>query len=471
MKKNVLIALAVLGAGAGFAAKVPHAESPNILLIISDDAGYSDFGFQGSKDIPTPNLDQLARDGVRFSQGYVTDAVCGPSRAGLMTGRYPQRFGFEEINLPGCMSDSSKLMGNDMGVPLDQPLMVNYLKERGYQTAYFGKWHLGGADRFHPLKRGFDEFYGFRGGARSFFAYTKIPKKKQLNKLERGFGNFAEPTGYLTDHLGEETADFIERNHDKPFFAVLAFNAVHVPMQAREDDLALFPHLSDTRKILAAMSVAMDRACGTVFDKINSLGLKDNTLVVFINDNGGPSRVNATINYPLCGGKANYMEGGIRIPFVVSWPKKLPANRTYEYPVSTLDLLPTFVNAAGGDATACPNLDGVDLVPYLLGENAARPHEMLFWKKETRAAVRNGDWKLLRFPDRPAELYNLADDLSEQNNLASAHPAKVKAMFKQLFEWELTLERPMWLLKRTYEKKDAEGLDFDKENFRRLFSE
>ncbi|MDW7692175.1 sulfatase [Flammeovirgaceae bacterium SG7u.111] len=432
-------------------------DKPNILLIFIDDAGYADFGFQGSKVMKTPNLDQFATQSVKFSQGYVSASVCGPSRAGLLTGRYQQKFGFEENNVPGFMSEVSAEDGPNMGIPLSEVTMGDYMKSMGYATAYFGKWHLGGTDKFHPTNRGFDEFFGFRGGARSYFPYQKAPAET-LNRLERGLGGFAEHEGYLTDVLAEETNIFIEKNKDKPFFALLAFNAVHTPMDATEEDLKQFPQLTGKRQEVAAMTLALDRACGKVFDKLKELGLDENTIVVFTNDNGGPSDKNASVNNPLSGTKSNHLEGGIRVPFLISWPAKLKKNTNYDYPVSTLDLLPTFFAAAGGKVDTLANIDGVDLIPYLQGENKERPHQVLYWKKGTRAVVRDGDWKLIRYSDRPAELFDISKDISEQNNLASVHPEKVKVLFKQLFDWEMTLGRPRWLLQNKFEKYDVDRM-------------
>jgi len=431
---------------------------PNIIFLFADDAGYADFGFQGSREIKTPNLDKLAEKGVRFLQGYVSASTCGPSRAGLITGKYQQRFGFEENNVPGFMSEVSAKDGDGMGVPVEELTIADYLKKQGYKTAVYGKWHLGGADKFHPTKRGFDEFYGFRGGARSYFPYEK-PAKEKLNKLEKGFGNFAEHEGYLTDALATEAIDFMERNKEEPFFIWMSFNAVHSPMHAKKEDLEKFPDLEGTRKELAAMTLAMDRACGRLIDKLKELGLDKNTLIVFTNDNGGPSDINASINYPLSGTKSNQLEGGVRVPFIMSWPGKIKENTTYEYPVSTLDLLPTFYEAAGGNSKEIDDIDGVDLLPFIQGKNTLKPHQILYWKKETRATVRNGDWKLIRYPDRPAELFNIEEDEAEQKDLAAFNPDKVRDLYKQIFEWELTLERPRWLLKRSYEKYDMDRMD------------
>lgn len=435
-------------------------EKPNIVLLFADDAGYADFGFQGSNEMKTPNLDKLASQGVIFTQAYVTHPTCGPSRAGLITGKYQYRFGYEENNVPTYMSEVSAVDGPEMGLPLEEVTMADYLKEQGYATGFFGKWHLGGADRFHPTKRGFDEFYGFRGGARSYFEYTETPKEP-LNKMERGFGNFEEHDGYLTDALAQETSEFIEINGKakKPFFAFLSFNAVHTPMHAEEGDLKQFPGLTGKRKIVAAMTLALDRAIGKVLDKLKELGLDDNTIVVFTNDNGGPTDANASSNHPLSGIKATHLEGGIRVPFLMKYPGALKPGTVYGKPISTFDLLPTFYSAAGGNIKSLKGLDGVNLIPYLTGKKKGRPHETLFWKRDARAAMRKGDWKLIRFPDRPAELFYLPEDERELNNLADSEPERVRKMYKELFAWETTLERPRWLLKKVYEKHDVERTD------------
>ncbi len=434
-------------------------KQPNIVFLFSDDAGYADFGFQGSKEMITPNLDKLAKSGITFTQGYVTDATCGPSRAGLMTGKYQQRFGYEEINVPGYMSENSKFLGDDMGLPLDQVTIADYLKKLGYTSAMYGKWHLGDADRYHPLNRGFDEFYGFRGGARSYFGYEESSTAHKDTRMERGFGVYEEPKGYVTDVLADEAAGFIEKNKENPFFIYLAFNAVHTPMEATQEDLDKFPKLKGKRKELAAMTLALDRACGRVLNKLKELGLDKNTIVVFSNDNGGPTDKNASVNLPLSGTKSNHLEGGIRVPYLMSWPYQIKKKQKYDFPVSTMDLLPTFYAAAGGDVKDLKEVDGVNLLPYVKGDNLERPHQTMFWKKEVRLAYRNGDWKLIRFADRPAELYNLAEDLTEENNLATEHPDKVRKMFKEMFVWESTLERPLWMLKRNFENYDIERMD------------
>ncbi len=432
---------------------------PNIILIVADDAGYADFGFQGSREFKTPHLDKLANQGMKFNQAYVTAAVCGPSRAGLLTGKYQQKFGYEENNVPGYMGNSS-LKGDEMGLPLNEITIGDHMKNLGYKTAIIGKWHLGNADKYHPTKRGFDFFYGFRGGARSYYEFNENnPNYRPEDYLEYGFKNFKEDSEYLTKALANKTVNFIEENQRVPFFLILAFNAVHTPMEAEEKDLKRFPNLKGKRKTLAAMTLAMDRACGKVFKKIEKLKLDDNTIVVFMNDNGGPTDTNGAINNPLSGTKANHLEGGIRVPFIIRWDKQIPYKSNYNYPISSMDLLPTLYAAAGGNIDNLKDIDGINLWPYIKKENPNRPHQKLFWKKENRGVIRDGDWKLLRYPDRPAELYNLKEDVSEINNLAYKYPNKVKEMYKELFNWELTLKRPLWQLKREYEGKAMKRMD------------
>ncbi|MGJ8695360.1 MAG: sulfatase-like hydrolase/transferase [Verrucomicrobiaceae bacterium] len=427
------------------------AEKPNIVLLFADDAGYGDFGFHGSVHFKTPHLDELAESGVRLSQFYVTGATCGPSRAGMLSGRYQQRFGYEEINVPGIMSPNSKFDGDEMGLPTDLKTMGDYLQDQGYHTGIFGKWHMGVADRFHPLKRGFDEFYGFRGGARSFYAYPSPKKTPHENWMERGFEDYREHEGYLTKVLADETCKFIEKAKDQPFFAFVSFTAVHTPMEADKQDADKFPQLDGDRRIVAQMTLSMDRACGQIMAKLKELGLAENTIVVFTNDNGGPMDKNGSSNYPFAGVKATQLEGGIRVPGLISWPAKLPKGAVYDKPMSTLDLIPTFVKAGGGEPEKIEELDGKDMVPYLVGEKTERPHETLYWKMETRGAIRDGDWKMMRYPDRPVELFNLAEDPAEQTNLAAENPDKVTELYKKLFAWEMELERPMFLLRRQEE--------------------
>src|SRR6185369_9364988 len=317
--------------------------------------GYADIRIHGSKDIPTPNIDALAAGGIRFTDAYVSGPYCSPTRAGLMTGRYPQRFG-HEFNPDGPMSDVA-------GLPLSETTLADRLKAAGYRTALFGKWHLGTADRFHPMARGFDEFFGFLAGQHSYVD----PQPTGPNPLLDGRTPVHEAT-YLTDTLTARAVDFIQRNRSRPFFLYLAYNAVHVPMQATDKYLARFSGIADTqRRTYAAMLSAMDDGIGRTMAALRAAGLDENTLVVFFNDNGGPTMqgttINGSLNTPLRGSKRQTWEGGIRVPFVIRWKGHLAEGRTDHRPIIQLDVMPTVLAAAGVSAEPRWKLDGVNLLP------------------------------------------------------------------------------------------------------------
>jgi arylsulfatase A-like enzyme len=334
------------------------ARKPNVLIILADDLGCADLGFQGGKDIPTPNLDALARAGVRCTDGYVSCPVCSPTRAGLLTGRYQQRFG-HEYN-PG--------LGKDVGLPLTETTLADLLRSAGYATGALGKWHLGNEPQFHPLRRGFDEFYGFLGGAHYYVPTRPDPAdpfaKAYSQPMIRDHAQVGQPA-HLTDALGQEAVAFIERHKTEPFFLYLAFNAVHVPLQSTDAYLDRFRAIaSPARRTYAAMLSAMDFAVGRVARKLQAEGLDRDTLIFFLSDNGGHPMANAARNDPLRGEKSTVYEGGIRVPFVVKWTGRIPAGDTYTRPVISLDILPTALAAAGIQPPRRLSLDGVNLLPY-----------------------------------------------------------------------------------------------------------
>jgi arylsulfatase A-like enzyme len=408
---------------------------PNILLIVGDDMGYADLGVHGCTDIPTPHLDALAKSGMRFTNGYVSGPYCSPTRAGLLTGRYQTRFG-HEFN-PGN--------GPNQGLPLTETTMADRLKAAGYRTALVGKWHLGSGPR-HPLKRGFEEFFGFLGGQHDYFNPAGIVRGVEP----------AGDTSYLTDAIAREAVAYIDRNKSRPFFLYLAFNAVHTPMQADDVRRKRFDSITDPkRRTYTAMMSAMDDAVGSVVKKLKDEQLIESTLITFISDNGGPTMkgttVNASKNTPLRGSKRTTLEGGVRVPYFMSWPGRIPVG-TDDRPVIQLDIMPTALAAAGIEAKRDWKFDGVNLMPYVTGMTKGVPHEVLFWRFGNQMAIRKGDWKLVRYDlaveeksgISAAKLYNMKADAGEANDLAGMHPDRVMELQTSWNEWNKANVPALW---------------------------
>ncbi len=412
---------------------------PNVIVLIADDAGYADFGFMGSQDMQTPNLDQLAGTGVVFTDAHTSASVCSPSRAGLLTGRYQQRFGHQHNSPP-----------EGMGMDINEITLGQALKEKGYKTALVGKWHVGDEGYNHPNERGFDEFYGFIGGHRSYF--PDDPTKPRGNKSMQRNGKYVDFEGYLTDDLGEKAISFIDQNKDQPFFIYLSYSAVHTPMQATEEDLARFE--GHPRQKLAAMTWAMDRSIGNVLKKLEEEGLRENTLVFFMSDNGGPTRSNTASNYPLKSTKGLEFEGGHRVPFIFSWTGVFNGGSTFEGLTSTLDIFKTVTNAANIQWKG-NRLDGVDLLPYMTGEKQGDPHEMLYWQFHPWAAVRSGDHKVVVAGDVGSALYDLEKDISEMNDLKEENPADYEALIQALGNWREEIPPPKWYGEGRWEEVKA----------------
>jgi arylsulfatase A-like enzyme len=434
MRNTSVFGLAVLAVGLVPVSAQDKAARPNVILILADDLGWGETGPQGGKDIPTPALDSLAKSGVRFTNGYVSCPLCSPTRAGLLSGRYQQRFG-HEFN-PGPEATAS----DDFGMDLKQPTIADRMKALGYATGMFGKWHLGYKEAYTPPKRGFDEFYGFLGGAHPYLPEGARARGSILRGAEA-----VDPPPYLTDAFGGEAVSFIEKHKDVPFFVYLPFNAVHSPLQAVDKYLKRFEALPDRRKTFAAMLSAMDDNIGRVLDKLRELKIEERTLIFFLSDNGGPTAQTTSGNGPLRGFKGQTWEGGIRIPFMIQWKGKLPEGKVSDVPVISLDILPTAVAAAGRAIDPAWKLDGVNLLPYLTGENAGRPHESLFWRMGEKKAARVGDWKMVVDRDIPKPaLFNLAEDIGEKNDLAEKMPEKFKEIQAAFDAWEAQLEKPRW---------------------------
>jgi len=397
---------------------------PNIVLIVSDDHGYADSScYDHPKEVATPNIDRLAAEGVRLTNGYASACVCAPTRAGLLTGRYQQRFGFYTA------PDSR------VGMPLSEITIADLLRKQGYATAVFGKWHLGLEPEYRPLKRGFDEFYGFLGhGGHDYFnlditdEYTSIYRNDKPTK----------DTGYLTNNLAREAVSFIERNQNKPFFLYLPFNAVHWPLQALPEHVKRFNTGDPSRDTYLAMLVCMDEAIGRVLDALRRTGADANTLIVFFSDNGG-AKNNLANNGALRDYKHSLYEGGIRVPFVVRWPDKLPRGTACDEPIISLDVMPTICAAAGIELPSDRVYDGRDMLPALRGQLKGSLHETLFWDDGAELwTVRAGKWKLVSVKGT-LELYDLSADMGEKNDLSQQNPDVVERLERDYRAWKGTM--------------------------------
>lgn len=434
-------------------------ERPNIIVILVDDLGYGELGCQGNPEIPTPNIDSIAQAGVRFTQGYVTASYCSQSRAGLLTGRHQIRFGYT-INPTGAQNDDPKT-----GLPLDEATLAEYLRDHGYVTGLFGKWHLGATSKYLPLRRGFDEFYGFlheghyyvpppyhnmttwlrrkvlpKGGKGTFVSRDQRtyfsthmghnePVYDANNPILRG-GQPVEEQEHLTDAITREAKIFIRRNIDKPFFALLSYNAVHSPMQGADRYVHKYRNIRDPhRRIFAAMLSNLDDSVGEILATVQQTGVLEKTMIVFLSDNGGPTKELTSSNRPLRGEKGSLYEGGVRVPFLIQWKNRIRSGSTFKQPVSSLDVFATIQQLTGFKVDAQKKHDGTDLMPYLAGSKTGRPHENLFWKSSLQMAVRSGDWKIIQnLKDSSYELFDLASDLSEQNNLADSESDRLERM-------------------------------------------
>jgi arylsulfatase A-like enzyme len=404
--------------------------TPNVIIMLVDDAGYNDFGFMGSNEIKTPNIDQLASGGVVFTNAYVSATVCGPSRAGLITGRYQQRFGYE-CNPPAVFS----------GLDTSEITLGDAMQLAGYKTAAFGKWHLGYEHENHPNQRGFDYYWGFLSGSRRYFFNEQDDQPGNIRSIREN-DTFTSFEGYLTDVLGNELVDYIDQNKEHPFFVYWSPNAPHTPMQATEEDMNRFK--GHPRQTYAAMMWALDRSVGKITQKLEEENLLENTLIFFLSDNGGAHN-NQSSNYPLKGWKGNKYEGGFRVPFFIRWPVGFQGGKQFNGLTSALDIFATCVDAANADTIQLNPLDGKSLLPYLTDEAEGDPHDQLFFRKDKMAATRKGDYKLIRVEDLGTRLYDLESNLSETRDLSQELPQVHDALLKDLQHWESKMSDPLWL--------------------------
>jgi len=426
------------------------ADKPNVLIIFADDLGYADIGVHGGKAVPTPNIDALAASGVRCTSGYVTCPYCSPSRAGMLTGRAQTRFGHE----------FNPHVGNEaeLGLPLDQRTIANELHDVGYATALIGKWHQGFDKPHHPNSRGFDEFFGFLVGGHNYAQHPDADPEfgsgHSHNMIYRG-DKLQKLDGFLTDIFTDEAIGFMDRNKQKPWMLYLAYNAVHTPLEISPKVAARLPAevTEPNRRGYLALLLGLDDAIGRITAHLKSIGADKNTLILFVSDNGGSGRkpylaFNTGVNTPLRGDKGQTLEGGIRVPFFASWPGQLPASTTYDHPVSTLDFLPTACALAG--AKHVDSIEGVNLLPYLKGENKSAPHATLAWRFGPQKAIRQGDWKLVDARDFDAksqsgwQLFDLSKDIGEAHDLSAQFPEKKAELIKLWDAWNSQNIAPKW---------------------------
>ena len=461
----------------------------NIILIIADDLGYSDLASYGNTSIHTPNIDGLGTDGFRFTRAYVSAPICSPSRMGIMTGRYQNRFGSEYMpyeqfdphflaNLrkhyfalrkldPGLKELHPRLTLNRSkyvtGLPPTEITLAQLLQQHGYATGLVGKWNLGEDSGSHPWQRGYDYSYYFDAALTRYvddsvdtnryviqhlpWAFSELPAwmPRSGSTVIREGPDIVNDTGYLTFSLARKAAGFIQHNKEHPFFLTLTFNAPHDPFQAPR---AWFDRLTDVndriRRVYYAMIEALDDAVCQVLKKLKETGLDDHTMILFISDNGGATYTRATDNAPLRGGKCTHFEGGLLVPFFIKYPG-ITKDHIYDKPVSALDIFSTIAAATHTPLPASHPYDGVDLLPYLTTDSGT-PHTRLYWRSGYSAAIRDSSWKLyINGKDHQTLLFDLATDIAENNDLSAAHPAKVKYLLRLLQEWEKTQTvKPAW---------------------------
>jgi arylsulfatase A-like enzyme len=440
---------------------VALSKKPNIVVILADDLGYADISSYGGTRIQTPNIDRIAQSGIVFTDAYSAAPVCSPSRAGLNTGRHPDRFGFEYNNGP-----ARRDIEENLGLPTGEITLAKALKGQGYRTGLVGKWHLGSNDDFYPTNRGYDEFVGLLTGATSYMnpqapgaRYVQPegsdavppPRRGAPNKIYEGPQRSAveNEDRYLTEYFGERAVEFIKRNaaQEAPYFLYAAFTAPHDPLQTTQKYYDRFPLIKDEgMRVYASMISALDDQVGAILDAVEASGENGDTMVYFMSDNGCAAYIQGICACePLRGGKLSHYEGGVRVPFMVRWPNQIEGKKVYREVVSTMDVFTTSLTAAGGKLPADRVYDGVDLTPFLKDAGQGIPHDALMWRRAPHASIRKGDWKLWKSLDgKFTLLFNLKSDPNEATNVADREPAKLKELSDAFDQWAKDLKDPAW---------------------------
>lgn len=460
--------------GQAKAAAARVAKRPNVIVIIADDLGYADISAFGVKRISTPNIDRIGNEGVKFPVAYATAPVCSPSRAGVQTGRHQDRFGFEFNNGP-----AQRDIRQNLGLPVGEITVADALRKQSYHTGIIGKWHLGSNADFYPTNRGYDEFVGILTGQTNYIDRT-LPgvhvatfgddaAEGPVAKNGRGPANEVfeganrtvvhNDQEYLTDYFAHRAAEYIGRNakSEQPYFLYMAFNAPHAPLMVTQKYYDRFPQIkSEPMRIYAAMISALDDGVGEILKAVEASGEAENTIIYFMSDNGCAAYQPGVCSCePLRGGKLTHYEGGVRVPFMMRWPGHVKAGSVYRNAVSTMDIFPTVVAAAGGQLPADRPYDGVDIMPYLSGTNPGQPHDILAWRRQPLVSIRKGDWKLWQsvgggeYGEPYVLLFNLKNDPNEATNLAEKEPAKVKELQAAIAQWSKDLHDPLWPTKST----------------------
>ena len=443
--RRCLVPIAIfLGLAMNFGLILRADDRPNVLLIVADDLGFSDVGFNGCQEIPTPHLDELARTGINFQCGYVSHPYCSPSRAGLLTGRYQQRFGHE------CNPEATHFEESEFapGLPLSETTLANVLSEAGYATGAIGKWHLGDASRFWPGHRGFQYWFGFTAGGLSYWGDTgRLPREFGVHRGDQLVD--ASQLTYLTDDFSSEAVTFIQQHRKQPFFLYLAYNAPHSPDQATREHLEKTQHIEyGGRAVYGAMVAGMDTGIGRVLAALDDVGVAKNTIVVFLSDNGG--RKEHAVNFPYRGHKGMLFEGGIRVPFVIRWPARLPSGKQVAEPISALDIFPTILSACRVAPQNSLNLDGVNLLPLLEIPPSAWKPRTFYWRYSMGAdqygyAVRDGDLKLVNSGYKGRKLlFDLEADPWEKNDLSMFQPEALARLDQLYVQWNAGNMSPRW---------------------------
>ena len=448
---------------------------PNIVMILCDDLGYSDVGFNGAKDIKTPALDALAATGTKFTSAYVPHPFCGPSRAGILTGRYAHTIG-AQFNLPA----NSETIGE--GIDVNEKFMSKMLQEANYTTGLVGKWHLGAVEKYHPNNRGFDDFYGFLGGGHNYHPKdykAKYEKAKArgtkviwdyLSPLEHNGKQVTNDNEYLTDVLSNQGVRFVEESSKKedPFFLFMSYNAPHTPLEAKKEDLKMFANIKDkNRRTYAAMVYAVDRGVQKLVKTLKATGEYKNTLIIFYSDNGGRPDKGAT-NYPLKEGKGSVYEGGYRVPMFFHWNGVVPSGMVYDNPISALDLYPTFAKLAEAKIPSSKVLDGKNMWNFMENKEV-RMDDNIFTMRHRNGfsdvGVRNGKWKAVKAYNKAWKLFNIEKDIEENNDISAAHPEVLKKLVTAAKVWSTTHIQPKWWHnKKTGKDWKADGMpNFDKD--------